>query len=295
MAEVVLHIYDVTNSGSDKTNSTIMQINKIFKDGIGLGGIFHSAVQVYGEDEWSFGFCEQGSGVFSCPSGKNPMYTYRECIVLGTTDCSIFKVNQILRELSREWPGFTYDLLSKNCNHFCDELCERLGVPKLPGWVNRFAHAGDAAMEVAGNTAVRFKQAKTEIVSASKVAYRFLAGVTNNVIASPEAPGNSNRGAPRFQSAWFKNLITNGAKPSSSSEFDSEENALRQQQQTDSDLPLPRHSRPLQQTDSDLPLPQHSRPLQQTDSDLPLPQHSRPLQQTDSDLPLPQHSRPLHS
>ena len=45
--EVVLHIYDVTNSGSDKTNSTIVQINKIFKDGIGLGGIFHSAVQVF--------------------------------------------------------------------------------------------------------------------------------------------------------------------------------------------------------------------------------------------------------
>ncbi|KAL6127673.1 hypothetical protein ACLB2K_071036 [Fragaria x ananassa] len=244
MAEVVLHIYDVTNSGSEKTNSTIMQINKIFKDGIGLGGIFHSAVQVYGEDEWSFGFCEQGSGVFSCPSGKNPMYTYRECIVLGTTDCSIFKVNQILRELSREWPGYTYDLLSKNCNHFCDELCERLGVPKLPGWVNRFAHAGDAAMEVAGNTAVRLKQAKTEIVSASKVAYRFLVGVTNN-IASPEASGNSNRGAPRFQGAWFKNLITTGAKPSSSSEYDSEENALRQQQQTASDSPLPQPSQPL--------------------------------------------------
>ena len=44
--EVRLHVYDVTNSGSDKTNSTILQINKIFKDGIGLGGIFHSAVQV---------------------------------------------------------------------------------------------------------------------------------------------------------------------------------------------------------------------------------------------------------
>lgn len=25
----------------------------------------------------------------------------------------------------------------------------------ITGWVNRFAHAGDAAMEVAGNTAVR--------------------------------------------------------------------------------------------------------------------------------------------
>lgn len=61
------------------------------------------------------------------------MYTYRERVVLGSTNFSIFKVNQILRELSREWPGHTYDLLSRNCNHFCDEFCDRLGVPKLPG------------------------------------------------------------------------------------------------------------------------------------------------------------------
>lgn len=46
MKEVILHIYDVTNSGSEKTNNTIVNINKVFKDGIGLGGIFHSAIQV---------------------------------------------------------------------------------------------------------------------------------------------------------------------------------------------------------------------------------------------------------
>ncbi|KAJ6935974.1 hypothetical protein NC652_010881 [Populus alba x Populus x berolinensis] len=45
MTEVILHVYDVTNSGSEKTNNTILNINKIFKDAIGLGGIFHSAVQ----------------------------------------------------------------------------------------------------------------------------------------------------------------------------------------------------------------------------------------------------------
>lgn len=161
-------MYDVTNSDSEKTNNTILQINRIFKDRIGLGGIFHSAVQVllpparldpgdplpvcfspcsrslicfapmcfvqvYGEEEWSFGFCENGSGVFSCPISKNPMYTYRERIVLGETECTIATVNRILRELSREWPGHSYDLLSRNCNHFCDVLCDRLGVPKLPG------------------------------------------------------------------------------------------------------------------------------------------------------------------
>lgn len=216
MKEVVLHVYDVTNSDSEKTNNTILQINRIFKDRIGLGGIFHSAVQVYGEEEWSFGYCENGSGVFSCPVGKNPMYTYRERIVLGETECTVATVNRILRELSREWPGHSYDLLSRNCNHFCDVLCERLGVPKLPGWVNRFANAGDTAVVVAENTAVKFRQAKTEIVNASRVAYRFMAGLASRNQASPESLGNQNRGGPTFQGTWFKNIVSAGAKPSSS-------------------------------------------------------------------------------
>ncbi|CAI9274037.1 unnamed protein product [Lactuca saligna] len=130
--------------------------------------------------------------------------------------------NQILRELSREWPGNCYDLLSKNCNHFCNEFCERLGVPKLPGWVNRFANAGDTAVEIAETTAVRFRQAKTEIVTASKVAYRFLAGITSNNNNSNnniglDSPGNRNNNSPRFQQpSWFKNLVAAGAKPSTS-------------------------------------------------------------------------------
>ncbi|KAF2617005.1 hypothetical protein F2Q68_00040388 [Brassica cretica] len=181
---------------------------------------------VYGDDEWSFGYCEQATGVFSCPSTKNPMYTYREKILLGKTDCTIFMVNQILRELSREWPGHTYDLLSKNCNHFCDVLCDRLGVPKLPGWVNRFAHAGDTALEVAGNTAMRVKQAKTELVSASKVAYRFLSNITSNVTnGSPQRPGtlsSSENGNLRLQGSWFKGLL-NTAKPSTSTEMESKD------------------------------------------------------------------------
>ncbi|GAA0154476.1 cysteine protease [Lithospermum erythrorhizon] len=238
MTEVILHIYDVTNSGSDKTNNTILQINKIFKDGIGLGGIFHSAVQVYTEDEWSFGFCEQGTGVFNCPAGTNPMYTYRERLVLGRTDCAISQVRQILRELSGEWPGHSYDLLSKNCNHFCDNFCERLGVPKLPGWVNRFAHAGDTAVEIAGTTALKLRQAKSEIVSASKVAYRFLAGVaSNSSVNSPTPSGGSSRESPRLQSTWFKNLMSVGAKPSNSSDIENQDGCVFRQQSLAAESP----------------------------------------------------------
>jgi len=78
---------------------------------------------------------------------------------------------------------------------------------------------------------LQFRQAKTEIVSASKVAYRFLLGVTNNVTNNvkngPESPDNSNRGgSPRLQASWLKNIVTNGAKPSTSSEAENQNGVM---------------------------------------------------------------------
>ena len=45
-----------------------------------------------------------------------------------------------LLDLSKEWLGYAYDLLAKNCNHFCESICKKRGVQKLPTWVNRFAN-----------------------------------------------------------------------------------------------------------------------------------------------------------
>nr|CAB3502181.1 unnamed protein product [Digitaria exilis] len=153
--EVVLHVYDVGRTGCDKTDRTVRNINRFFKDCIGVGGIFHTAVQVYGDEEWSFGFCYCGTGVFRCPTRQNPMYRYRESIVLGVTSFSEPEVNQILTELSFEWCGFSYDLLSRNCNHFTNEFCEKLGARKSPGWVNRFANVIYTANVFAGTTVLQ--------------------------------------------------------------------------------------------------------------------------------------------
>lgn len=87
--------------------------------------------QIYNE-EWSYGFCDFGTGVFSCAPKSNPMYTYRETVILGRTRMTRTRVNQIIHELSNKWAGTSYDLLSRNCNHFCEELCSRLGVHKIP-------------------------------------------------------------------------------------------------------------------------------------------------------------------
>ncbi|PUZ43095.1 hypothetical protein GQ55_9G634400 [Panicum hallii var. hallii] len=213
--EVVLHVYDVTKTGSEKTDNTVRKINRFFKDGIGVGGIFHSAVQVYGEEEWSFGLCYRGTGVFCCPVRQNPMYTFRESIVLGVTSFSNSEVNQILIQLSHEWPGCSYDLLSRNCNHFTNAFCQKLGARKIPGWVNRFANAGYTANVVAETTALQFRQVKSDIANASRVAYEFLTGLGQKEHDKAESRAvNQNRSSPRFQGNWFRNIVSAGAKPS---------------------------------------------------------------------------------
>ena len=83
MVEVKLNVYDVTNSDSESTNRAVAVLNNV-GHAIGFGGVFHGAVEVYGE-EWSFGYCQQGTGVYNCEPRKNPFYTYRETIDLGTT------------------------------------------------------------------------------------------------------------------------------------------------------------------------------------------------------------------
>ncbi|GJP45625.1 hypothetical protein CLOM_g4989 [Closterium sp. NIES-68] len=146
--KVLLHLYDVTNSPDPNVNSTVLRINGIARSTLGIGGIFHGAVEVYGE-EWSFGYCERGSGVFSCPPKSNPYYTYRETVDMGETKLSAKLAGQVIAEMSVKWPGASYDMLTRNCDHFCDELCDKLGVVgPIPAWVNRFARTGDSALEL---------------------------------------------------------------------------------------------------------------------------------------------------
>uniref|UniRef100_A0ACD5ZMW7 Uncharacterized protein n=1 Tax=Avena sativa TaxID=4498 RepID=A0ACD5ZMW7_AVESA len=241
--EVVAHVYDVACSGPDGGGggATVLNINRIFKDAIGLGGIFHTAIQVYGDEEWSFGYCEHGSGVFSCPPSKNPMYTFRESIVLGNTSCSMLTVNRIVRELSREWPGSSYEILSRNCNHFCNELCDKLDVPKLPGWVNRFANAGDAAVEAAEITAVKLKQAKKEIFTACKSASTYLTGAPSSSTPSDvEETGGTTGGTTSsslFEGTWIGSIIGISMKPSRSLVNDDESSSSEDKTSDDESEP----------------------------------------------------------
>lgn len=133
MAAVTLHIYDVTG------HAAVQGVNKVLQP---LGtGAFHGAVEVYGQ-EWSFGFCEEGTGVFPCPPKGCDMHAYREAVPMGETALSEREVAELLDTMSKEWAGRDYDLLRRNCCNFSDALCVRLGVGNVPTWVTNLAGAG---------------------------------------------------------------------------------------------------------------------------------------------------------
>jgi hypothetical protein len=136
---VTLHIYDVVG------HALVRNVNRICR---ALGtGAFHTGVEVYGQ-EWSYGYSDQRhSGVFCCTPRSCNTHAYREAIEMGHTDLSPGEVRALLEELARVWPGQEYDLLRRNCCHFTDEFCRRLGVGALPNWVSSLASTGAALLD----------------------------------------------------------------------------------------------------------------------------------------------------
>mmetsp|Transcript_21317 Transcript_21317/g.46558 ORF Transcript_21317/g.46558 Transcript_21317/m.46558 type:complete len:502 (-) Transcript_21317:1317-2822(-) len=142
--KVGLSVYDVTNASSDQANNFVVKLNNITHQ-LGMGGVFHGAIAIEGL-EWSFGYCDSGTGVYCCEEKQNPMYYFRETVDLGETPKTKQQVKDILQRLKREWLGSSYELLSRNCCHFCYEFAKELDCKDPPAWLNRFAQGADATI-----------------------------------------------------------------------------------------------------------------------------------------------------
>lgn len=105
--------------------------------------MFHGGIVVDGL-EWSYGYCESGSGVYACKPKLNPMYVFRESVDLGTCLKTKQEVREILKAMKAAWPGTDYEVLTKNCNHFCEAFAAALGSKPTPPWLNRMAHGADS-------------------------------------------------------------------------------------------------------------------------------------------------------
>jgi hypothetical protein len=105
-------------------------------------GIYHSGIEAHGA-EYAFGAHDYPtSGVFEVEPRHCPGFTFRSSLLLGTTDLSPLEFRSFIEKCADEYCGDTYHLIARNCNHFTDDLCQRLMGKPIPGWVNRLARIG---------------------------------------------------------------------------------------------------------------------------------------------------------
>ncbi|CAL5037168.1 unnamed protein product [Urochloa decumbens] len=126
---VYLNVYDVTPANG-------------YARWLGLG-VYHSGVQVHGV-EYAYGAHDgASSGIFEVVPRRCPGYAFRESVLVGATELTRAEVRAVMAELAAEFPGDAYNLVSRNCNHFCDAACRRLVArARIPRWVNRLAKIG---------------------------------------------------------------------------------------------------------------------------------------------------------
>lgn len=106
-------------------------------------GIFHSGIEVHGM-EYGFGAHDfPVSGVFEVEPKSCPGFIFRCSIPLGRVNMPPSEFRTFIESVASEYHGDTYHLISKNCNHFTDDIACRMTGKHIPGWVNRLAWFGN--------------------------------------------------------------------------------------------------------------------------------------------------------
>ncbi|XP_038899104.1 deSI-like protein At4g17486 [Benincasa hispida] len=105
-------------------------------------GVFHSGVQVHGV-EYAFGAHEYSTtGIFEGVPKQCDGFRFRKTVLVGKTDMKPTEVRALMEELAQIYKGNAYNLITKNCNHFCNDACIKLTGNSIPNWVNRLARIG---------------------------------------------------------------------------------------------------------------------------------------------------------
>lgn len=117
---------------------------------IGLG-LHHTGIEIMGR-EYSYG--SGGGGIFESPPKMAPGARFRCQIELGSYEGGTKELNQALDELrssnnsnNNTYTGGygpnDYNLIARNCNHFCNALSWKLLRRQIPPYINRCADIGN--------------------------------------------------------------------------------------------------------------------------------------------------------
>jgi hypothetical protein len=174
----------IPNLKESKGSPCTIQIH-VYKNGeAGLLGnvpgfaVRHTGVQFRDSREYFFGGGTfAGTGV-TAQTPKTPCkpWRYHKTIEAGTSRCTRAEFVQLLNTLRVQFSAASYDLLSKNCNHFSQALVQALG-GKWPSHLNRAAGVGSALRSVATTAVNTISSEKKKTIrkwsAANAVTYRY--------------------------------------------------------------------------------------------------------------------------
>ncbi len=111
-------------------------------------GAYHSGLVV---SDWEYTFAghpgthtgvvQQRPKVVNALPGQEVQFF--QTIEIGISPLTHAQIISKLDKLKERYPGNTYNLISRNCNHFANDFCrEIMGGRGIPGWVNRLSCLG---------------------------------------------------------------------------------------------------------------------------------------------------------
>lgn len=136
-APVTLHVYDLGTGSLQLLNGVLRPFGIV---------AFHCGVEVH-DWEWSYSDTSLLSdpnmtGVFCTRPRTCKGHNYSESVHLGVTAMTEREMMRVITLLEKKWPGGDYNILTRNCGHFCNELCRMLGVNAVPPWITQLAGTG---------------------------------------------------------------------------------------------------------------------------------------------------------
>lgn len=121
---VTLNIYDLTPANA-------------YLSPVGIG-LFHTGVEILGS-EYSFA---SGVGIFQAKPKVAVGAVFKNSLEMGSFDGGIVELNRVVRDLENDYKPYNYDIIERNCNHFCNHLIHGLLRCEMPSYLNRSANIG---------------------------------------------------------------------------------------------------------------------------------------------------------
>ncbi|KFY05916.1 hypothetical protein V491_08954 [Pseudogymnoascus sp. VKM F-3775] len=133
--EVMINVYDLLPPG--KFSTVLWAIGS---------SLLHSGIVINGKEYAYGGHDKRGmTGVYwTRPRSEPPGGTFKCEVLQGFTLAPAEEIEAIIKAASEEFQGTSYNILTRNCNHFTSYLCEKLTGRPGPSWLNRAASIGIA-------------------------------------------------------------------------------------------------------------------------------------------------------